>query len=76
MTSFEPFQDLSRDPVVVGLNRLLSELRDERVVVLGPTCTGKTTMLPHINGAVDQDKEVFSETYKRGSRLRVPNPLD
>lgn len=47
------------DPIMAGLIDLLTKHVDKRIAVLGTTCTGKSTMLAHIPGARDQDKEVF-----------------
>ena len=59
--SVGPYQarNLSNDPAIRGLRELLLENRDKRVVVVGGTCTGKTTMIPYISDARDQDREVF-----------------
>jgi ABC-type cobalamin/Fe3+-siderophores transport system ATPase subunit len=46
-------------PIITGLRDILAECSNKRVVVLGTTCTGKTTMVKNISGARDQDKEVF-----------------
>lgn len=74
MTSLEPSKDLSRDPVVTGLNQLLSEHSDQRVIVVGTTCTGKSTMLPFINRAVDQDKVVFPKLTKEEADFVCQTP--
>lgn len=41
------------------LRELLALHEHERVVVVGTTCTGKTTMLAHIPAAADMDKLLF-----------------
>ena len=42
-----------------ALKTILDKHKTERVVVLGGTCVGKTTLLAHIPGAQDMDKLVF-----------------
>lgn len=49
----------SNEPVVSGLRELLDRHSDQRVCVVGTTCTGKSTLVAQIPGARDQDKEVF-----------------
>jgi len=41
------------------LQAVLDGHRDERVVVIGGTCTGKSTLIEHLTGAKDMDKLVF-----------------
>ena len=41
------------------LQTLLDQYKHERVVVLGGTCTGKSTLIKHLVGAVDMDKLIF-----------------
>ena len=48
-----------KDPITVGLKQLLDQFRDKRVVVLGTTCTGKSTLLRSLPEGRDQDDEVF-----------------
>jgi ATPase subunit of ABC transporter with duplicated ATPase domains len=52
------------DPVISALRRLLAEHSAERVIVVGTTCTGKSTLLAQIAGARDQDSEVFPTLSK------------
>jgi energy-coupling factor transporter ATP-binding protein EcfA2 len=47
------------DKQAVELNKLFDEHKSERIVVLGGTCTGKSTLVEHIAGAHDMDKLVF-----------------
>lgn len=42
-----------------ALQDLLDQYKSERVVVLGTTCTGKSTFIEHIPGARDMDKLIF-----------------
>lgn len=41
------------------LKNLLKENKDKRIVVIGTTCTGKTTLLKNIKNACDMDDLVF-----------------
>lgn len=41
------------------LQRILERHNDKRVIVLGGTCTGKTTLLKYIEDAHDMDKLIF-----------------
>ena len=64
----------SPDQTVTGLQELLSEHSDKRVVVVGTTCTGKSTMLLSIPGARDQDQEVFPRLTKEQSEYVCKEP--
>ncbi|MCB0337021.1 MAG: hypothetical protein KDD62_11975 [Bdellovibrionales bacterium] len=72
--SSEPSLNLSNDLVISGLREVLSQHRDKRVLVLGTTCTGKSTMLKFIDGAVDQDKEVFPKLTQQESDFVCQTP--
>ncbi len=48
------------DEVLGELEKLLRAYRDKRVIVIGTTCTGKTTLLQSISYARDMDDLVFS----------------
>lgn len=63
-----------KDPIVAGLCELLDTHSDKRVVVLGTTCTGKSTMLSAIPGARDQDREVFPRLTKEQSDYVCQEP--
>jgi len=47
--------------LAVKLGALLDQHDDKRVVVIGTTCTGKTTLLSKIPNAVDMDDELFPQ---------------
>lgn len=66
MSNLTPKSDsqVKLDPVIEGLKTLLSTHAEKRVVVVGTTCTGKSTMLRSISNARDQDKEVFPKLTK------------
>jgi hypothetical protein len=46
------------------LNRLLADHEEKRVVVVGTTCTGKSTLLPSIPNAFDMDDLLFPQLSK------------
>lgn len=64
MTVQQLQQQPHREPGTAELTRLLSRLSAKRVIVVGTTCTGKSTMLAECPGAVDQDAEVFPTLSK------------
>jgi hypothetical protein len=70
----EPTEKHTNDPIVLGLGTLLAKHADKRVIVVGTTCTGKTTMLAHIPSARDQDKEVFAKMTKSEAEYVCQTP--
>lgn len=46
------------------LQELLNKNEDKRVVVIGTTCTGKSTFLTSIKGAHDMDELIFPQLSK------------
>lgn len=62
------------DPVIDGLKKLLSDHIDKRVVVVGTTCTGKSTLISQIPGARDQDAEVFPLLTKEEAEYVCQEP--
>lgn len=56
------------------LNVLLNQHKDKRVVVIGTTCTGKTTLLPRIPNAVDMDAELFPKLTAAESEYVCSTP--
>lgn len=50
--------------LIVKLRNLLDQNKDKRVVVIGTTCTGKSTFLKDINTAHDIDELVFPQLTK------------
>jgi broad-specificity NMP kinase len=62
------------DLITEQLQQLLLHHSDKRVLVLGTTCTGKSTMLSAIHGARDQDKEVFPRLTKEQSEYVCQEP--
>lgn len=49
----------SQDNITIKLQQLLDTHKDKRVVVVGTTCTGKSTFLRHLPEALDMDELVF-----------------
>ena len=68
------YSHTSPEPVTLRLRDLLEEHSDKRVLVLGTTCAGKSTMLSAIPGARDQDKEVFLKLTKEQSEYVCQEP--
>jgi hypothetical protein len=62
------------DPVVSGLQCILDTNSSRRIVVLGTTCTGKSTLLASIPGARDQDAELFPMLTKEQSEYVCQEP--
>ncbi len=56
-----------RDPIIDGLKTLLNTHKDKRILVIGTTCSGKSTLVAQIPGARDQDKEIFPKLTKAES---------
>jgi hypothetical protein len=56
------------------LNKLLDQYREKRVVVIGTTCTGKTTLLSQIPDAQDMDKLLFPKLSKAESEYVCSSP--
>lgn len=51
--------EIAKERQAAELQTLLDTHKDERVIVLGGTCTGKSTLVGHLDGAQDMDKLVF-----------------
>lgn len=51
----------NENELATKLQALLDANKDKRVVVVGTTCTGKSTFLNHIKGAHDMDELVFPQ---------------
>jgi hypothetical protein len=56
------------------LRVLLSGHADKRVIVVGTTCTGKSTLLASIPSARDQDSEVFSKMTEAEAKYVCQTP--
>lgn len=59
MTEQEPSFEAEKQKQAAELQSVLDEHKTERVVVLGGTCTGKSTLIDHLSDAQDMDKLVF-----------------
>lgn len=46
------------------LQQILDQNKDKRIVVVGTTCTGKSTFLHHIRGSHDMDDLVYPQLTK------------
>lgn len=61
MIEREPSLETKKQEQSDRLQNLLNEYSDRRVMVMGTTCTGKTTFLENITGASDMDKLLFPQ---------------
>lgn len=59
MTEAEPVVEAAKQRQAAELQAVLDVHKNERVVVLGGTCTGKSTLIEHLADAKDMDKLVF-----------------
>ncbi|MBI1857277.1 hypothetical protein HY003_03550 [Candidatus Saccharibacteria bacterium] len=59
MAEREQSLEVAKQHQAAELQALLDGYKDERVVVLGGTCTGKSTLIGHLADAKDMDKLVF-----------------
>lgn len=60
--------------VVAGLTALLAQHEHERVIVVGTTCVGKSTLLKQIPEGRDQDAEVFACMSKEEAQYVCQTP--
>ena len=51
--------------IINNLKYIIDANRDKRVVVVGTTCTGKSTLLTKIPGSIDMDESVFPKLSKQ-----------
>ncbi|MDO8610819.1 MAG: hypothetical protein Q7R95_09830, partial [bacterium] len=51
----------SKDKIASKLQNILDDNKDKRVIVVGTTCTGKTTLLSQIPDSVDMDEIIFPQ---------------
>lgn len=59
MTEREQSLEIAKQRQAAKLQAILDGYKDKRVVVLGGTCTGKSTLIEHLSDAKDMDKLVF-----------------
>ncbi len=57
-------EQLNTNELVSGLAGVLGKNKDKRIVVVGTTCTGKSTFLNNIKDAHDMDELVFPQLSK------------
>lgn len=71
-----PSKELSgkKEHLVNKLAGILDKNKDKRVVVVGTTCTGKSTFIKEIQGAQDMDNLVFPQLSKEESDYVCQNP--
>lgn len=48
-------------PVIINLKEYLENNKHKRIIVVGTTCTGKTTLIKKINFAQDMDEIIFKK---------------
>lgn len=63
-----------KDNLAETLNILLEENKDKRIIVIGTTCTGKTTLLKNIKNAYDMDDLVFPLLTKEEEEYVCQSP--
>lgn len=56
------------------LNKLLDQHKEKRVIVIGTTCTGKTTLLSQIPDAQDMDILLFPKLSKAETEYVCSSP--
>jgi hypothetical protein len=74
MNENEPFLETEKLQQATKLQKILDMHKDERVVVVGPTCVGKTTFLENIKEADDMDELVFPQLTKEESDYACNTP--
>lgn len=57
-----------------NLKAILDQHKQERVVVVGTTCTGKSTLLRHTPEAVDMDEVIFPQLTPKESAYVCQSP--
>jgi Predicted GTPases len=65
---------ISKDNFIDKLKLLLEQNKDKRIVVVGTTCVGKTTLLNEIAEALDMDKILFPLLTKEESDYVCKEP--
>jgi len=55
---------INNQKIISELKHILDCNKDKRIVVVGTTCTGKTTFLKSISGCFDMDELVFPKLSK------------
>lgn len=52
------------EATIQNLNRFFQEHQNERICVVGTTCTGKSTMIRELGYGLDMDQEIFPKLSK------------
>ena len=60
--------------LVYQLKRIFMDNADKRVVVIGTTCTGKSTLIKHFPHAQDMDRLIFPLLSKEESKYVCQSP--
>jgi broad-specificity NMP kinase len=55
---------MNKAPVIINLKEYLENNKHKRIIVVGTTCTGKTTLIKKISFAQDMDEIIFSKLTK------------
>lgn len=59
MSKAEGDKDRNENALIKNLKDILNKNKDKRVIVVGTTCTGKSTFLKQIENAYDMDELLF-----------------
>lgn len=57
-------ENIKQDKIHFQVSRLLKTNPGKRIMIVGTTCTGKTTLVDQIIGAIDMDKLLFPKLTK------------
>jgi adenylate kinase family enzyme len=60
--------------LIIELAKIINSNKDKRVLIVGTTCTGKTTFLKYIKNAFDMDELVFPKLTKAQSDYVCQSP--
>lgn len=60
--------------IIKQLQKILEKYKDKRVVVIGTTCTGKSSFVKRIKNAKDMDELVFPLLSKKEEEYVCRNP--
>ena len=59
---------------IKNLQKFLEENKNKKIIVVGTTCTGKSTLLKNITNAQDMDELIFSKLTKEETEYVCENP--
>ena len=74
MSNAEEDKDRNENALIKNLKDILNRNKDKRVVVVGTTCTGKSTFLKQIENAHDMDELVFPKLSQEERDYVCQNP--